>query len=84
MPEQTMACGWDDGNREWMWSAAARTKWVSAREALKELIQDLIRKCWNATRFMESSRRVREIRKIWADKKFANFDPKTGPTIDLS
>jgi len=34
----------------------------------------------------DGRRRIREraIRKIWADKKFANFDPKMGPTIDLS
>jgi len=57
------------------------------RETLKDLIQDLIRKSWNATRFMEEgSRKIRqrELRKIWADKKFASFDAKTGPTIDLS
>jgi len=36
---------------------------------------------------MEEGRRKirqREIRKIWADKKFASFNAKAGPTIDLS
>ena len=57
------------------------------RETLKELIKDLIRKRWNATRLLEEGERItrqREIRKIWADKKFADFGPKSGPTFDLS
>jgi len=57
------------------------------RETLKEQIKDLIRKRWNATRLMEEGERKtqqREIRKVWADKKFADFGPKSGPTFDLS
>jgi len=48
------------------------------RETLKELIKDLIRKRWSATRLLEEGERItrqREIRKIWADKNFANFGP---------
>ena len=48
------------------------------RETLKELIQDLIRKAGT------QEIRQREIRKIWADKKFASFDAKTGLTTELS
>jgi len=32
----------------------------------------------------ESKTQQREIRKVWADKKFADFGPKSGPTFDLS
>jgi len=38
------------------------------REALKDLIQDLIRKGWNATRFLEGSRRMihqRALQSLW-------------------
>ena len=57
------------------------------RETLIELIKDLIRRRWNTTRLLEAGERItrqREIRKIWADKKFADFGPKSGPTFDLS
>jgi len=57
-----------------------------ARKVLKELLRDLVRKGWNATRFMESGRRMerrRALRALWADKRFADFDPKTGPTVDF-
>jgi len=57
------------------------------REALKDLIQDIIRKSWNATRFLEGGRRMKRqcaLRSLWADKRFADFTPKTGPTVDLS
>ena len=57
------------------------------RETLKDLIQDLIRKSWNTMHFMEEgSRKIHQckLQKIWADKKFASFNVKMGPTIDLS
>jgi len=57
------------------------------RATLIELIKDLIRKRWIATRLLEEGERItrqREIWKIWADKKFADFGPKSGPTFDLS
>jgi hypothetical protein len=57
------------------------------RELLKELIQDLVRKSWNATRFMEDGKRKtrqRALRALWADKRFADFDAKTGPTVDFT
>jgi len=57
------------------------------REVLKGLISDLIRKSWNATRFMEDGRRLKQqrtIKSLWADGKFAKFDPKTGPAVDFS
>jgi len=45
------------------------------REVLKELIGDLIRKSWNATRFMEGRRRStrqRAIKTLWADGRVAD------------
>ena len=60
---------------------------VEARETLKALISDLVRKSWNATRFMEGGRRLvrhRELRTLWADKRFADFDLKTGSTVDFT
>jgi len=57
------------------------------RETLIELIKDLIRKRWNTTCLLEEGESIThqcEIWKIWADKKFANFRPKSGPTFDLS
>jgi hypothetical protein len=58
-----------------------------ATETLKGLLTDLIRKSWNATRFMEDARRAirqRYLCKLWADKRFADLDLKTGPTVDFS
>jgi len=57
------------------------------REVLKELIRDLIRKSWNATRFMEGGRRLtrqRAFKTLWADGRFADFNPKTGPSVDFT
>jgi len=57
------------------------------REVLKELTRDLIRKSWNATRFLEDGRRKtqqRTIKTLWADGKFVEFNPKTGPAVDFS
>jgi hypothetical protein len=36
---------------------------------------------------MEDARRAirqRSLRKLWADKRFADLDLKTGPTVDFS
>ena len=57
------------------------------REVLKDLLQDLIRKSWNATRFLEGGRRSTRqnaLRSPWADKRLVDFDLKTGPAIDFS
>jgi len=56
------------------------------RAVLKELIRDLIRKRWNATRFMEGRRSIRQrtIKTFWADGRFADFNPKTGPSVDFT
>jgi len=56
-------------------------------ETLKELIREQIRKSWNATRFLEGKRKEtqrRAIKTLWADGKLTDFNPKTGPIIDLS
>ena len=44
---------------------------TEAGETLKELLYDLIRKSWNATRFMEDGRRIdrqHDLRTLWADE----------------
>jgi len=54
------------------------------REILKELISDIKRKSWNATRFMEGVRRSdrqRELRALWADKRPVDFDLKQVRTL---
>ena len=48
--------------------AAAET-----RETLKDLISDLLRKRWNATRFMEGGRRSIRRLELWADKRFVDL-----------
>ena len=56
-----------------------------ATSTLKELFRDLMRKSWNATRFLEGSRRMkrqRALRTLWADGHLIDFDPKTGPAVD--
>ena len=57
------------------------------REALKEMIRDIIRKSWNSTLLIKGRERLtrrRAIKALWAEVRFADFDPKTGPTIDLT
>ena len=56
-------------------------------ETLKNIITDLVRKSWNATKFMESGARKirqRKLRTLWADKQFANFDHIQGPKVDFT
>ena len=60
---------------------------IKAKETLKSLVSDLVRKSWNATKFMESRRRQmrqKELRSLWADKRLSDFDLKTGPTVDYT
>ena len=60
---------------------------IEARETLKNLISDLVRRSWNATRYMEGGRRsIRqsELWSLWADKRLADLDLKTGPTVDFT
>ena len=45
---------------------------IEARETLKNLITDLVRESWNATRFMEDGRRLDRqhvLWTLWADKQ---------------
>ena len=54
---------------------------------LKDLISDLVRKDWIATRFMVDRRksiRRRILRSLWAGKGFADFDLKTGPRVNFT
>ena len=55
-----------------------------ATRILKELIRDLMRKSWNATRFLGGRRmtRQRALRTLWADGHLIELDPKTGPAVD--
>ena len=56
-------------------------------QLLKELISDLIKKNWNATRFMEAgskATRQRNLRKLWVVDRLTKFDPKEGPTVDFN
>ena len=56
-----------------------------AREVLK--LKDLVRKSGNATRFMEGRMRMEQqgaLRALCADRRFADFDSATGPTVDCS
>ena len=56
-----------------------------ASSTLKDLIRDLMRKSWNATCFLEGSRRTirqRALRALWADGHLIDYDPKIGPAID--
>ena len=60
---------------------------TEARETLKELLSDLVRRSWNATRFMEYGKRAdrqRDLRTLCVDEKLVVFDPKAGPTVDFS
>jgi len=54
---------------------------------LKESISELIRKSWNATRFMaeeiKASRR-KDLRKLWVDGSLTDFDHTTGPKVDFT
>ena len=54
------------------------------RETPKDLIADLVRKSWNAARFMESETRQRDLRTLRVDKQIADFDLMKGPTVYLS
>ena len=54
-------------------------------ETLKNIITNLVRKSWNATKFMESRAREicqRKLRTLWADKQFA--DLTTCPKVDFT
>ena len=56
-------------------------------ETLRNIITDLVRKSWNATKFMESrERKIRQhkLKTLWADKQFADFDHTQGPTVDFT
>jgi len=56
-------------------------------QLLKGLLTDLVTKSWNATHFMEESKRVRKqkkLRKLWAEEKLTKFDPLVGPQINFT
>jgi len=61
---------WKTRNKSTMNNQEVTT--IEARETLKNLITDLVRKSWNATRFMEDGRRLDrqcELWTLWADKQ---------------
>ena len=56
-------------------------------ENLRNIISDLVRKSWNATKFMEvKARKIQQqkLRTLWADKQFTNFNHIQGPTVDFT
>jgi len=55
-------------------------------QLLKDLIQDLVRKSWNETHFMEEGRkkaRQCKFHQLWAEDHLTKFDLKTGPTVNF-
>jgi hypothetical protein len=56
-------------------------------QILKELLSDPVRKSWDATRLMKTSRKENKqqaLRKLWAEKRMTEFDPGSGPHINFS
>ena len=56
-------------------------------QLLKEMTSDLIKKNWNATRFMEAGNkatRQRDLCKLWAVDWLTKFYPKEGPTVNFN
>ena len=56
-------------------------------QILKELMSDLIKKSWNATRFMEEGSKAtghRALQRLWAEDRLTKFDPIKGPTVDFT
>ena len=63
------------------------TSTTETAETFKELIQDQIRKSWNATRFLEGKRKElqrRAIKATWAEGSLTDFNRKTGPIMTLT
>jgi len=57
------------------------------KELLKDLISSLIRNSWTETHFMVDKKKLtcqRQLRMLWGDKRFANFDANPYPTVDFS
>jgi len=57
------------------------------KEVLKDLISSLIRNSWIETRFMVDKKKLtrqRQLRILWGDKRFADFDADPYPTVDFS
>jgi len=56
-------------------------------ETLKEMISNLVRNSWIATKFMEPKRktiRQRKVRSLWGDGSFVDFDANPYPTFNFS
>jgi len=56
------------------------------KETLKEMLSNLIRNSWIATRFMEPRRKLirqRKLRSLWGDGTFVNFDADPYPTMNF-
>ena len=60
---------------------------IDAKETLKNLVTDLVRRNWNATKHMEKRRREmrqKELRSLWAEDRLTNFAHKQGPIMDFT
>ncbi len=56
-------------------------------QTLKGQISDLVRKSWNATRFMTEEMKANQqsdLRKLWAEGSLTNFGPRSGPIVDFT
>jgi len=57
------------------------------KEILKEMLSNLIRNSWIATKFMEPTKRMirqRKLRSLWGDGSFVDFEASPYPTINFS
>ena len=80
---------WHHGQNENLEEKTIRTDVAlgEAGDVLKEHLRDLVSESWNATHFMEGGRRMtrrRALLVLWADKRFASFNPRTGTTLNFS
>ena len=60
---------------------------TEAKETLKHLVTDLVRRSWNAMKYMEKRRKVirqNELHSLWADNRLTNFDHKKGLIMDFT
>ena len=76
---------WKSRNKSTMNNEEIST--IEAKETLKNLVTDLVRRSWNATKYMEKRRKVmrqNELRSLWAEDRLTNFAHKQGPIVDFT
>ena len=85
---------YDDGFNTAIWQGWKKKNTINNRDVtpgettglLEELIRDLVRKSWNATRFMEGRQKLKQraIKVLWAEGRLTDFDLKEGPSVDFT